>query len=213
MVCLCLCVWRGLSPKASQAPSGSPGISSSLQALGFPGLSPAGCWGSPWIPQHRSSNPRALPAAPSPRSDPRRAACPFKSGPADITAGGGAGPAPGSAAAAGPGSALRPPAALGTPARDAPSRLLQPPRPQAPPQAWPEPQSLSGEPQDCPCSLSFSGSLSPSVSLSVSFPSSRCLGLSISQPRACERLPVSLSLSDLFTSRAPEALSPRTAGS
>lgn len=192
MVCLCLYVWRGLSPKASQAPSGSPGISSSLQALGFPGLSPAGCWGSPWIPQHRSSNPRALPAAPSPRSDPRRAACPFKSGPADITAGGGgAGPAPGSAAAAGPGSALRPPAALGTPARDAPSRLLQLPRAQAPPQACPEPQSLSGEPQDCPCSLLLRGSLSLCLSL--------CLSLSLAQgvwvSASLSPGPVSVSLS------------------
>lgn len=118
---------------------------------------PRGCWvsgtGSSWmleLPPSSPTTPRSphlVPAAPSPLSDPRRAAWPFKSGPADITAGGGgAGPAPGSAAAAGPGSALRPPAALGTPARDAPSRLLQLPRPQALPQAWQEPQSSSGDP-------------------------------------------------------------------
>lgn len=191
MVCLCLCVWRGLSPKASQAPSGSPGISSSLQALGFPGLSPAGCWGSPWIPQHRSSNPRALPAAPSPRSDPRRAACPFKSGPADITAGGG-------------GLARLPaPRRLQDPAPLCARLLLWGPRPGTPPPASssrPDPR-LRPRPGQSPSPYQGSPRIAPALSPSqgLSLPLSLCLSLSLAQgvwvSASLSPGPVSVSLS------------------
>ena len=133
--------------------------------------------------------PQPVPAAPCPCSDPRRAACPFKSGPADITAGGWWVLA-----------RLRAPRRLQDPAPLCARLLLRGPRPGTPPPASssrPDPRlrptpgqspSFIRVPQDCPCRLFFSGSLlSLSLSLSLSFslflPTSRSLGLSISQPK------------------------------
>lgn len=131
---VCLCVWRGQNPEASRAPSGSPGVSSSLQALGLPGLGLVACWGSPLAPPSPWWYPHALPTAPSPCSDPRRVACPFKSGPADITAGGGW-----------PGSRLR--GGCRTRLRSAPSCCSRDPgpgRPLPPPPAAQTPGSAPG---------------------------------------------------------------------
>ena len=161
-----------------------------------------------WVPETRSSwmlglplspppstatGPPSVPAAPNPCFDPRRAACPLKSGPADITAGVGG---------CWPGSRLR--GGCRTRLRSAPARCSGDPRPGTPPpvsssrpdprlrpHAWPEPQSSQGTPRTTPAVypsqglsslfLPLSLSLPPCLSLSLS--TSRSLGLSISPPK------------------------------
>lgn len=211
MVCLCLYL-EGTEPQSFTGSLGEP------QRL----LVPAGYWvsrtqstwvlGLPLPLQHHRGTPIRCPRPPVPFPTLGGRPAPLRVAPlTSRRGGGGAGPAPGSAAAAGPGSALRPPAAQGTPARDAPSRLLQPPRPQAPPHTWPEPQSSSGDPQDCPCCFSSSGSLplalvlalSLSLFLSRSPPSSLPQGLWVSASLSPRPLMVCLSPCVSVTSPRP----------
>lgn len=200
--CASVCVWRGLSPKASQAPSGSPGVSSSPQTLGFRRLGLAGCWGSPCLPppaQPRGPHPCPRPPTPAPTLGGRPA--PLRVAPLTSRRGwGGAGPAPGSAAAAGRGSALRPPAAQGTPGPGRP--LPSPPAAQTPgcaPTPGQSPSLHQGTPRTAPAVYPSQGLSSLSLSLPLSLPP--CLSLSLPQglwasasrsPKAFDSLPVSL---------------------
>lgn len=157
-----------------------------------------------------------MPAAPNPCSDPRRAACPFKSGPADITAGVGG---------CWPGSRLR--GGCRTRLRSAPARCSGDPRPGTPPpvsssrpdprlrpHAWPEPQSSQGTPRTTPAVYPSQGLSSLFLPLSLSLPP--CLSLSLylkvsgSQHLSAQRpltVYLSLSLCDLSTCWSPESLS------
>lgn len=139
--------------------------------------------GLPLSPPSTAAVPRPRVRRPQPPPDPRRAACPFKSGPADITAGGGGGLA-----------RLLAPRRLQDPDRSAPACCSGDPGPGRPlplPPAALTPGSAPG-PARAPALLRgpqglslLPGSLS--VSLSVPLPGSRCLGLSIPQPEASER--------------------------
>ena len=185
---------EGNEPQSFAGSLGEPRCLFVPAAFGFPGLVPVGCWGSPWLPQHRGSTPHTLPAAPSPRSDPRRAACPFKSGPADITAGGG-GRWPGSRLRGGCRTRLRsaPACCSGDPG---PGRPLPPPPDAQTPGSAPglarAPVLIRGAPGLPLLSLLLRVSLSPCLSLSLSL--SLAQGVWVSSSLSLGPVSVSLSL-------------------
>lgn len=76
----------GMSPKALQAPSTRP---ASLHLFWVSGTRSNWMLGLPTVFLRTAAVPPSGAHGPQPPSDPRRATCPFKSGPADITAGGG----------------------------------------------------------------------------------------------------------------------------
>lgn len=211
MVCLCLCL-EGTEPQSFAGSLREPRCLFVSAGSWVSGTRSSWMLGLPLAPSAPGPYPHALPAAPSPSSDPRRAACPFKSGPADITAGGG-------------GLARLPaPRRLQDPAPLCARLLLWGPRPGTPPPAsssCPDPrlrprpgQSPSpyqGSPRIAPA-LSPSQGLSLLLSLSLSLSLAQGVWVSASLSPGPVSVSLSLCLSDLSTSRAPESLSPRAAG-
>lgn len=188
---------EGNEPQSFAGSLGEPRCLFVPAAFGFPGLVPVGCWGSPWLPQHRGSTPILCPRPPAPAPTLGGRPAPLRVAP--LTSRRGGGRWPGSRLRGGCRTRLRsaPACCSGDPG---PGRPLPPPPDAQTPGSAPglarAPVLIRGAPGLPLLSLLLRVSLSPclSLSLSVSFPSSRCLGLIISQPRACERLPVSLSL-------------------
>lgn len=153
---------KGLSPKALQAPSTRP---ASLHLSWVSGTRSNWMLGLPTVFLRTAAVPPSGVHGSQPPSDPPRAACPFKSGPADITAGGGGVLAP-----------LPAPRRLQDPALLCACLLLWGPRPGTPPpvsSSLPDPR-LSPRPGQSPIahrgtSLRIAPAVFPSQGLSLSF--------------------------------------------